>query len=130
MFTIEQIKTAHSKVKSGADFPRYVQELKSIGLTKYEHYVVDGNTIYYGQGENTINSGPNYLQVFVSDHSSKQKLEDILKMHQAGKTNYLTFCHDAGESGVEKWIIDFQEMTCIYYDKSGQKLVVEKIPAV
>ena len=23
MFTIEQIKTAHSKVKSGADFPTY-----------------------------------------------------------------------------------------------------------
>ncbi len=28
MFTVEQIKTAHSKVKSGADFPAYIQDIK------------------------------------------------------------------------------------------------------
>ena len=35
MFTIEQITEAHSKVKSGADFPAYIQELKKIGVTHY-----------------------------------------------------------------------------------------------
>ena len=33
MFIIEQIKTAHSKVKSGADFTDYIQELKILGVT-------------------------------------------------------------------------------------------------
>lgn len=33
MFTIEQIKTAHSQVKSGADFPAYIQEIKKLGDT-------------------------------------------------------------------------------------------------
>lgn len=28
MFTITQIENAHSKVKSGADFPKYIQDLK------------------------------------------------------------------------------------------------------
>jgi hypothetical protein len=28
MFTVEQIKSVRSKVKSGADFPRYIQEIK------------------------------------------------------------------------------------------------------
>jgi hypothetical protein len=28
MFTIEQIKAAHNKLKSGSDFPAYFQELK------------------------------------------------------------------------------------------------------
>jgi hypothetical protein len=28
MFTLEQIKQAHSQVKSGADFPRYIQTIK------------------------------------------------------------------------------------------------------
>lgn len=33
MFTVEQIKTAHSKVKSGADFPAYIQDIKKLGVT-------------------------------------------------------------------------------------------------
>ena len=33
MFTVEQIKAAHSKVKSGADFPSYIKEIKSLGVT-------------------------------------------------------------------------------------------------
>lgn len=31
MFTLEQIELAHSKVKSGAEFPRYIQEIKELG---------------------------------------------------------------------------------------------------
>jgi hypothetical protein len=33
MFAVEQIKTAHSKVKSGADFPAYIQDIKKLGVT-------------------------------------------------------------------------------------------------
>ena len=32
MFTVQQIKEAHSKVKSGADFPKYIQEIKGFGV--------------------------------------------------------------------------------------------------
>jgi hypothetical protein len=34
MFTIEQIKQAHNKVKSGADFPKYIQEIKKLGMAE------------------------------------------------------------------------------------------------
>ncbi|MGB4398918.1 MAG: DUF1398 family protein [Daejeonella sp.] len=37
MFTAEQIKAAHSKVKSGADFPAYIQDIKALGVTGYEN---------------------------------------------------------------------------------------------
>ena len=53
MFTVEQIKTAHSKVKSGADFPSYIKEIKSLGVTHYEAYVTDGHIdehTFPGQG--------------------------------------------------------------------------------
>ena len=33
MFTIQQIKDAHSKVKSGADFPQYMQDIIALGVT-------------------------------------------------------------------------------------------------
>jgi uncharacterized protein YbcV (DUF1398 family) len=42
MFTIEQIKIAHTKVRSGADFPNYIQDLINLGITSYETYVADG----------------------------------------------------------------------------------------
>jgi hypothetical protein len=45
MFTLEEIKLAHSKVKSGADFLAYIHELKSIGLLSYTQFVSDGHTI-------------------------------------------------------------------------------------
>jgi hypothetical protein len=35
MFTVEQIKASHSKVKSGADFPSYIEEIKVLGVTHY-----------------------------------------------------------------------------------------------
>ena len=45
MFTIDQIKEAHSKVKSGADFPQYVQDLIKLGVIHYTTYVRDGHTV-------------------------------------------------------------------------------------
>lgn len=48
MFTVEQIKAAHGKVKSGADFPAYIQEIKAMGVTHYEAYVADGHVDYHG----------------------------------------------------------------------------------
>ncbi len=44
MFILDQIEAAHSKVKSGADFPEYIKELKQFGVTSYETFVSDGHT--------------------------------------------------------------------------------------
>lgn len=49
MFTLEQIKEAHAKVRSGADFPTYVQDLIGLGVTCYQTYVSDGHTDYFGK---------------------------------------------------------------------------------
>lgn len=39
MFTVEQIEEVHEKVKSGADFPKYIQEIKQIGVVSFETWV-------------------------------------------------------------------------------------------
>jgi hypothetical protein len=36
MFTLEQIKKAHDKVQTGADFPIYIQELIDLGVEGYD----------------------------------------------------------------------------------------------
>ena len=48
MFTTVQINAAHGKVKSGADFPAYIQDIKKLGVTHYETFVSDGHTDYHG----------------------------------------------------------------------------------
>lgn len=48
MFTVEQIELAHQKVKSGADFPKYIQEIKQMGVAGFETWVKDSHTEYFG----------------------------------------------------------------------------------
>jgi uncharacterized protein YbcV (DUF1398 family) len=35
---------------------------------------------------------------------------------------------DCAAAGVEKWTVHMTEMTCTYYDKAGNKMLVEEIP--
>jgi hypothetical protein len=43
MFTKDMIVAAQARVKSGADYPRLVQELKEMGVQSYDHVVADIN---------------------------------------------------------------------------------------
>jgi uncharacterized protein YbcV (DUF1398 family) len=129
MFTIEQIKTAHSKVKSGADFPAYIQEMKSLGVNAYEHFVADGHIQYYGTNDFTIAAAAKWPAMQVAETGFAEKLNHALAIHQQGQTDYPTFCKQSAEAGVEKWIVDIMKMTCIYYDKANNEMLVEAIPA-
>jgi len=128
MFTIKQIKVAHSQVKSGIDFPKYVQELIKLGVLSYNTYVTDGHTEYLGKDHYHIQSEAIHPNFNVADVSDKEKFRKCLKIHQLGQTDYLTFSKHSAESGVEKWKVDTVKMTCTYYDKQGDKLLVEDIP--
>lgn len=128
MFTIDQIKAAHSKVKSGADFPNYVQDLIKLDVTSYQTYVADGHTLYFGTDNFKVQSDPKYAILTVADTSDKVQFTNDLKSHQKGNTNYPTFCNDCAKSGVEKWTVDTSKMTCTYYDKSENEMLVENVP--
>ncbi len=128
MFTIEQIKTAHSKVKSGADFPSYIQEMKSLGIKSYQHFVSDGHIPYYGVDDFTLAANAKWSPIEIAEKSSIEMLKHYLSIHQQGQTDYVSFCKQAAESGVEKWIVDIGKMTCAYYDKMEKEMLAEIIP--
>ena len=128
MFTLEQIKTAHSKVKSGADFPSYIQEMKSLGIKSYQHFVSDGHIEYYGDNDFTLLADAKWQPMEIAEKSSIQMLKHYLSIHQQGQTDYINFCKQAAESGVEKWIVDINKMTCAYYDQTGKQMLIEIIP--
>lgn len=128
MFTLEQIKTAHAKVRSGADFPAYIRELKQLGVTHYETYVADGHTDYYGNDDPGPVSPAKYGTLIISDSINAEQFKKDLLHHQQGGSNYLQFCRQCADNGIEKWAVSLQAMTCTYYDKAGAEVLVENIP--
>ncbi|MBL7813872.1 MAG: DUF1398 domain-containing protein [Saprospiraceae bacterium] len=128
MFTVEQIKAAHSKVKSGADFPSYIQEIKALGVTHYEAYVSDGHIDYHGANNYTIQVPAKYDSLAIADIAQSEDFKAELVAHQKGKTDFLTFIKMCAIFGIEKWAIRMDEMTCTYYDKAANKILVEQIP--
>lgn len=128
MFTVEQIEQAHGKIKSGSEFPKYIQDIKSLGVTSFETWVSDSHTDYFGENNYQTSSKPKYSDLTISTSANKTVFEDYLKQHQQGKTDYFTFCKHCAETGIEKWIVRLEEMTCTYYDLKGNEILVESIP--
>ncbi|AZA55337.1 DUF1398 domain-containing protein [Chryseobacterium sp. G0201] len=129
-FTIEEIKAEHQKVKSGADFPKYIQAIKNRGVSHYTVYVSDGNTEYFDQENQSESSGSKYDVLIVSENVNLENFKSRLKLHQQGGTDYLTFCKDCADNGVDGWKMDLNDMTCTYFDTEGHNLLVENIPSV
>jgi len=128
MFTVEQIKAAHSKVKSGADFPGYIKEIKTLGVTLYEAYVSDGHINYHGSDDYTAKVPAKYEAIAIADTVNKERFKAELKAHQEGRTDFLTFIKMCASVGIELWKICMDTMTCTYYDKAGNEILVEEIP--
>jgi uncharacterized protein YbcV (DUF1398 family) len=127
MFTLEQIAQAHSRVKSGADFPQYVQELIALGVYRYTAWLTDGHVDY--EGADLKLSGPAKHEVqAIAKRSDDVQFKARLKLHQQGGTDYQTFCNDARAAGVERWVVDTQAMNCTYFDPYGHPMLVEEIP--
>ncbi|WP_285058096.1 DUF1398 domain-containing protein [Pedobacter ginsengisoli] len=128
MFTVEQICAAHRKVKSGADFPAYIQEIKSLGVTHYEAYVSDGHTDYHGAGGHSATVPAKYESIAVADAANIIHFKAELAAHQQGKSDFLTFIKMCAANGVKKWEVSIEKMICTYFDKAGKQIWTEQIP--
>ena len=128
MFTAEQIKAAHSKVKSGADFPAYIREIKGLGVTHYQAYVADGHIDYHGPNDYSVTIPPKHNPLLIAEIPNPEAFRAGLAAHQQGKTDFPTFIGMCARFGIEKWDISLDAMTCTYYDRAGNKILVEKIP--
>ncbi|HEY1037003.1 MAG TPA: DUF1398 family protein [Candidatus Paceibacterota bacterium] len=128
MFTIEQIKERHAKVKSGADFPSYVRELATLGIIRYDLFVSDGHSEYYGKDGSVLHSDAKYSPIDIEEESDAEEFKEYLRMHQEGQIDFPAFCMRAAETGVFKWTVDIASMTCTYYDRDEVKMLVELIP--
>jgi uncharacterized protein YbcV (DUF1398 family) len=129
MFTLEQIGRAHANVKSGADFPSYIREIKALGIDHYITYVKDGHTDFESNEGHTQTSPAGYAAVTINPVPDIPQFRMNLLEHQQGRTSYLQFCELAASNGVANWKVDLQQMTCTYMDAGGKEMLVEQIPA-
>lgn len=127
-FTIDQVKAAHSKVKSGADFPQYIRDIKTLGVHAYDTYVEDGHSDFKGENGYYISSSAMYDKLRISETINAASFRKGLKEHQEGLTDYSTFCELCATCGVEKWTVSIDAMTCTYFDKAGKQILVEHVP--
>ncbi|MFG6686695.1 DUF1398 domain-containing protein [Mariniflexile sp. HNIBRBA6329] len=130
MFTVEQIELAHAKVKSGAGFPKYIKNIKELGVSAFETWVFDSHTNYFGNDGFKTQSQPKYEPLNIADFCDKNRFEQYLRIHQRGETNYFTFCNHCAETGIEKWHVNLIKMTCTYYDKAGNDILIEMVPTL
>lgn len=128
MFTIAQIKEAHSRVKSGADFPQYIQDLIQLGVQGYDTFVNDGHVEYFGADNFRAAATDTYDSISITPLANKERFIELLVMHQDGQTDYLTFCNHAARCGIARWSVNIIEMTCTYFDQSDAAVLIEKIP--
>ena len=128
MFTIQQIKAAHAKTKTGADFPCYVQEIKELGLIRYEFMLTDGHIVYFGANNYRVEAPPVFPMQAINPIPSAVALKHTIKVHQQGQTDFMTFCRQAADAGVYYWEVNTQTMLCTYFDCNGEIIVAEAIP--
>ena len=127
MFTIEQINDLHEKLGTMNDFLSYVTALKLLGVEKYDSYLTDGHSQYFGAGGHYIKSAPVHEKLIITNNSDKEGFLRHLALHGERKTDYMTMSRGLAESGIEKWTVDTGAATISYCDKKGDKLLVESI---
>ena len=64
----------------------------------------------------------------IANSNDKVKFIHYLKKHQQGETDYFTFCQHCAETGIKKWSVRLDILTCTYYDRAENEILEEFIP--
>lgn len=128
-FSLENIKEAHGKF-TGVDFPKLIQEFKKMGMLTNAFNLQSGQVTYAHKLGEQIEVQRIAVDADINRTSSAEGAKDVLRRHQAGETDFATFCREIAGAGVCKWVSNMDEMTCSYYDLHDNVVVVEAIPGV
>lgn len=99
-----------------------------MGVSKYQTYVSDGHINYHGANNYIANVPAKYEPIEIAITVNEDVFKAELKAHQQGKTDFLAFIKMCSATGIEKWEINMEKMTCTYYNKAGNALLIEQIP--
>jgi uncharacterized protein YbcV (DUF1398 family) len=127
MFTIEQINHLHDQLGSAKTLPEYVRALQALGVERYDSYLADGHSEYFGLDGYKLVSPPVHELLPVAETSQREAFLEHLHRHERRETTYLEMSKGLAQSGIEKWTVDTAGMTMAFYDKAGRAMLVEQI---
>ncbi|HEM6117623.1 TPA: DUF1398 family protein [Streptococcus suis] len=129
MFTLEAINHGHEQF-TGPDFPKLIAYFKDLGMVENTVNIQSGQVVYHSKTGQVIEKAGYQVSVPVAEQFDKEQFVTILRNHQAGQTDFSTFCQETAESGIYKWVTDLEAMTCSYVDKAEQPVFMETMPSV
>ena len=127
MFTIEQINDLHDRLGSAKTLAEDVRALKAIGVERYDSYLADGHSEYFGQSGDRVVSPPVHEVFPVAESGQREMFLEHLGRHERRETSYLEMSRGLAQSGIEKWTVNTGRMTMTFYDKAGTEMLVEQI---
>ncbi|GHO82285.1 DUF1398 domain-containing protein [Dictyobacter formicarum] len=127
MFTLEQLNEIHDRLGAMESFSQYVQALQALGVEKYDSYLTDGHSEFFGRDGHKVASPSVHDTLSICNKSDSEKVQAHLDLHNQGKTSYLEMSQGLADSGIEKWTVDTHRMTFACYDKQGRQLLIENI---
>jgi uncharacterized protein YbcV (DUF1398 family) len=104
--------------------------LKNIGVILYEVFVIDWQSSYFWRNNFSILAKPKYEKLEINSLVNKEDFMKYLKIHQNWWSDYMTFCIEASKTGISKWVMDLEKLTCSYVDFVWNMVLVEKVPCV
>ncbi|HEL2550031.1 TPA: DUF1398 family protein [Streptococcus suis] len=129
MFTLENINRGHEQF-TGPAFPKLIAYFKDLGMVENIVDIQSGQVTYRSQTGQTLEKTGYQVTIPIADQVNRDQFVTILRNHQAGQTDFPTFCQETAEAGIYKWVTDLEAMTCSYVDKAEQAVFVETIPSV
>jgi uncharacterized protein YbcV (DUF1398 family) len=108
-----------------ADFSRL--RGKALGVERYDSYLADGHSEYFGQDGDSVVSPPVHEVLPVAETGQRETFLQHLRRHERRETTYLEMSRGLAQSGIEKWTVDTGRMTMTFYDKTGKEMLVEQI---
>ena len=127
MFSLQQIQQAHDQVKTGAHFPKYIHDLKNLGVLSFRFQVLDGIELYQGKDGFEQQTEAKYEALNLVQEVDLASFSKELIDHQQGKTDFPHFIKVCADTGVNYWIVDLVELTCTYYDAFDEIILSEDI---
>jgi len=127
MFTIERINDLHARLGSAKTLPEYVLALKTLGAERYDSYLADGHSEYFGQGAHSVVSPPVHEVLPVAETGRRETFLQHLRRHERHETTYLEMSRGLAQSGIEKWTVDTGSVNMTFSDRTGREMLVEQI---
>jgi uncharacterized protein YbcV (DUF1398 family) len=104
-----------------------VLALKALGIERYDSYLTDGHSEYFGEGGHSVVSPPEHEALPVAEAGQREAFLQHLRRHERRETTYQEMSRGLAQSGIEKWTVDTGGMTMTFYDKTGREMLVEQI---